>query len=61
MGWFKRIFRAPVRIIRAVVDPIIDVGTNIVKAVTSPFTGAFDVPDESIETSEDFAPALANI
>ena len=61
MGWFKRIFRAPVRIIKAVVDPIIDVGTNIVKAVTSPFTGAFDIPDVSIETSEDFAPALANI
>jgi len=61
MGWFKKIFRAPVRIIKAVVDPIIDVGTNIVKAVTSPFTGAFDVPDESIEAPEDFAPALANI
>ena len=61
MGWFKKIFRAPIRIIKAVVDPIIDVGTNIVKAVVSPFTGAFDVPDESIESSEDFAPALANI
>ena len=61
MGWFKRIFRAPLKIIKAVVDPIIDVGTNIIKAVVSPFTGAFDIPDASIETPEDFAPALANI
>ena len=61
MGWFKRIFRAPLKIIKAVVDPIIDVGTNIIKVVVSPFTGAFDIPDDSLETSEDFAPALANI
>ena len=61
MGWFKKIFRAPIRLIKAVVDPIIDLGTNIVKAVVTPFTGGFDVPEESMELSGDFAPALASI
>ena len=61
MGWFKRIFRAPIKILKKVVDPIIDLGTNIVKAVVTPFTGGFDVPEESMELSGDFAPALASI
>ena len=50
MGFFKKIFRAVTKPIKAIVDPVIDLGTSIVKAVISPFTGAFDLPDVAINT-----------
>ncbi len=50
MGIFKKIFRAVTKPIKAIVDPVIDLGTSVVKAVISPFTGAFDLPDTSINT-----------
>ena len=55
MGWFSKAKRAvkklvsiPVKIVKAVVDPAIDLVTNTFKAVVSPFTGAFDMPDSSV-------------
>lgn len=51
MGFFKKVFNAVTKPIKAIVDPIIDVGTSIIKAVISPFTGAFDLPDISVDTN----------
>ena len=42
MGFFKKIFRAVTKPIKAIVDPVLDLGASIVKAVISPFTGAFE-------------------
>lgn len=50
MGFFKKIFRAVTKPIKAIVDPVLDFGAAVVKAVISPFTGAFDLPDTSINT-----------
>jgi hypothetical protein len=55
MGFFKKVTRfvkkvvsAPVKIVKAVVDPAIDLVTDTFKAVTSPFTGGFDLPDTAV-------------
>ena len=50
MGFFKKIFRAITKPIKAIVDPVLDFGAAVVKAVISPFTGAFDLPDIAINT-----------
>lgn len=50
MGFFKKVFRAVTKPIKAIVDPVLDLGASVVKAVISPFTGAFDLPDVSINT-----------
>jgi hypothetical protein len=48
----KKLISAPVKIVKAVVDPAIDFVTNTVKAVISPFSGGFDLPDTSINFDE---------
>tara|TARA_E500000178_G_C17025099_1_gene757591 strand:+ start:297 stop:3020 length:2724 start_codon:yes stop_codon:yes gene_type:complete len=48
MGFIKKVFRAVVKPVKFILDPVIDLGTSIVKAVISPFTGAFNLPDTSI-------------
>lgn len=50
MGFFKSAFNFVKKTVKVVVDPIIDIGTSVVKAVISPFTGAFDLPDLNIDT-----------
>jgi len=47
-SFIKKVFRAPVRIVKAVVDPVLDFATNTFKAIISPFTGGFDLPDVSV-------------
>jgi len=47
-SFFKKIISVPVRIVKAVVDPAFDLVTNTFKAIISPFTGAFDLPDVSV-------------
>ena len=61
MGWFKKIFRKAKRVVKKIVDPILDLGASIVKAVISPFTGAFDLGDENLDLSSDFSPGLGTI
>tara|TARA_Y100001972_G_scaffold121990_1_gene166851 strand:- start:145 stop:2859 length:2715 start_codon:yes stop_codon:yes gene_type:complete len=52
MGWFKKLIPKEIRRpIKAIVDPVIDLGASVVKAVISPFTGAFNLPDISIDTN----------
>lgn len=52
MGWFKKLIPKEIRKpVKAIVDPIIDLGASVVKAVISPFTGAFNLPDISIDTN----------
>jgi len=52
MGWFKKLIPKEIRKpVKAKVDPIIDLGASVVKAVISPFTGAFNLPDISIDTN----------
>lgn len=51
MGILKKVYRKITRPIKKVIDPVIDFGAGIVKAVISPFTGAFDIPDVSIDTN----------
>ena len=51
MGILKKVFRAVTRPIKKIVDPVLDLGAGIVKAVISPFTGAFEIPDTSIDTN----------
>ena len=48
MGFFKKAWNFIARPIKAIVDPVIDFTTNTFKAVISPFTGAFDLPDSSV-------------
>ncbi len=38
------------RPVKAIVDPVLDLGSSVIKAVISPFTGGFDLPDTSINT-----------
>jgi|TARA_R110000744_G_scaffold76798_1_gene152002 hypothetical protein len=45
MGFFKKAFNFIARPIKAIVDPVIDFTMNTFKAIISPFTGAFDMPD----------------
>ena len=47
-SFVKKVFRAPVRIVKAIVDPVLDFATNTFKAIISPFTGGFDLPDVSV-------------
>ena len=61
MGWFKKIFKKAKRAVKKVVDPILDLGASIVKAVVSPFTGAFDLGDENLDMPGDFSPGLGTI
>jgi hypothetical protein len=51
MGILKKVFRAVTRPVKKIIDPVLDLGAGIVKAVISPFTGAFDIPDVSIDTN----------
>jgi hypothetical protein len=48
MGFISKIFKSATKIVKAVVDPIIDFGANVVKGVLSPFLGAFSLPDISV-------------
>jgi len=48
MGFISKLFKSATKVVKAVVDPIIDLGTNVVKGVLSPFLGAFNLPDISI-------------
>jgi hypothetical protein len=52
MGFVSKVFKTIVKPIKAIVDPIIDLGTSIIKAVISPFTGAFNLPDTSINFAD---------
>lgn len=61
MGWFKKIIRKAKRVVKKIVDPILDLGASIVKAVVSPFTGAFDLGDENLDMPSDFSPGLGTI
>lgn len=50
--FFKKIIPKEIRRpIKAIVDPIIDLAANTVKAVISPFTGGFDLPDVSLDVN----------
>lgn len=50
MGFFKKLIPKEIRKpVKAIVDPIIDLGTSAVKAIISPFTGAFSLPDISTD------------
>ena len=42
-SFLKKMVSLPVKIVKAVVDPVFDFATNSYKAITSPFTGAFDM------------------
>ena len=51
MGWLKKLIPKEIRNpVKKVLDPIIDFGTSVVKAVISPFTGAFSIPDINFDT-----------
>ena len=47
-SFLKKMVSLPVKIVKAVVDPVFDFATNSYKAITSPFTGAFDMEDASV-------------
>ena len=49
MGFLKKAFNFVKKTVQTVIDPIINIGIAVVKAVISPFTGAFDLPDISID------------
>lgn len=50
MGFLKKLIPKEIRKpVKAIVDPIIDLGTSAVKAIISPFTGAFSLPDISTD------------
>ncbi len=50
--FFKKIIPKEIRRpIKAIVDPVIDFTTNTLKAVVSPFTGGFDLPDVSLDVN----------
>ena len=51
MGIFKKAFNFIARPIKAIVDPVIDFTTNTFKAIVSPFTGGYDMPDNAINYS----------
>ena len=52
-SFFKKIISAPVKIIKAVVDPIFDFATNSYKAIVGAFTGGFDMgPMDADSTSQ---------
>ena len=51
-SFFKKIIPKEIRRpIKAIVDPAIDLATNVVKAVVSPFTGGFDLPDVALDVN----------
>jgi hypothetical protein len=52
MGFVSKVFKTIVKPIKAIVDPILDFGSSIIKAVISPFTGAFNLPDTSINFAD---------
>jgi hypothetical protein len=68
MGFFKKIvkkaFSIPKKIVDKAIDTVVDVGKAIVNIAISPFTGGFDIPDISVDTTTaidqattvDFAP-----
>jgi len=50
--FFKKIIPKEIRRpVKAIVDPVIDFTTNTLKAVVSPFTGGFDLPDVSLDVN----------
>ena len=52
-SFFKKILYAPVKIIKAVVDPVFDFATNSYKAIVGAFTGGFDMgPMDADSTSQ---------
>ena len=59
-SFIKKVFRAPVRIVKAIVDPVLDFTTNTFKAIISPFTGAFDLPDTSVNFDQTSAEIKAS-
>ena len=49
MGWLKKLIPKEIyKPIKSIIDPAIDFTVGLVKAVISPFTGAFNMPDESV-------------
>ncbi len=60
MGLWSKVKRRAAKLIpnevkrgvKAVVDPVLDLGSSVIKAVISPFTGGFDLPDTSINTGQ---------
>ena len=51
MGIFKKAWNFITRPIKAIVDPVFDLVTNTFKAIVSPFTGGYDMPDYAIDYS----------
>ena len=52
-SFFKKMVSLPVKIIKAVVDPVFDFATNSYKAVVGAFTGGFDMgPMDADSTSQ---------
>ena len=62
MGWLKKLIPKEIyKPIKSIIDPAIDFTVGLVKAVISPFTGAFNMPDESVNFGSGVAEIKANL